>query len=52
MDQMDIKPVSGGVRVRRVIAYIVLVILSFLCLFWFYILFINATAIFRRTGRT
>ena len=43
MDQMDMKPVSGGVRVRRVIAYIVLVILSFLCLFWFYILFINAT---------
>ncbi len=28
---------------RRALAYIVLVILTFLCLFWFYILFINAT---------
>ena len=34
---------TGGVRVRRLIAYIVLVILSFLCLFWFVILFVNAT---------
>ncbi len=36
---------SGGVNVglRRAIAYIVLAILSFLCLFWFYVLFINAT---------
>lgn len=51
MDQMDIKPVSGGVRVRRVIAYIVLVILSFLCLFWFYILFINATRSNAELGR-
>ena len=32
-----------GLTVRRVIAYVVLIILSFLCLFWFYILFINAT---------
>lgn len=32
-----------GVKVRRVIAYIVLIFLSFLCLFGFYILFINAT---------
>ena len=32
-----------GVGTRRVISYIVLVILSFLCLFWFYILFINST---------
>ena len=51
MDQMDIKPVSGGVRVRRVIAYIVLVILSFLCLFWFYILFVNATRSNAELGR-
>lgn len=34
---------TGGVRARRLIAYIVLVILSFLCLFWFVILFVNAT---------
>lgn len=32
-----------GLTVRRIIAYVVLIILSFLCLFWFYILFINAT---------
>lgn len=51
MDQMDMKPVSGGVRVRRVIAYIVLVILSFLCLFWFYILFVNATRSNAELGR-
>ena len=28
---------------RRTIAYVVLVIMSFLCLFWFYVLFVNAT---------
>lgn len=32
-----------GVGTRRVISYVVLVLLSFLCLFWFYILFINST---------
>lgn len=32
-----------GIGVRRVIAYIVLILLTFLCLFWFYVLFINAT---------
>lgn len=32
-----------GLAVRRVIAYTVLILLSFLCLFWFYILFVNAT---------
>lgn len=32
-----------GVGTRRVIAYAVLIIVSFLCLFWFYVLFINAT---------
>ena len=36
---------EGGmsVRTRRIIAYIVLVLIAFLCLIWFYILFINAT---------
>ena len=36
---------EGGVNVgpRRVIAYIVLILISVLCLIWFYILFINAT---------
>ena len=28
---------------RRIIAYVVLILVSFLCLFWFYALFINAT---------
>lgn len=38
------KPSKGiGVGMRRVIAYVVLVFFSFICLFWFYILFINAT---------
>ena len=32
-----------GIHARRVLAYIVLVFMSFLCLFWFYILFVNAT---------
>lgn len=32
-----------GVGTRRVIAYIVLVLMVVLCLFWFYVLFINAT---------
>ena len=32
-----------GIRARRVIAYAVLIIMTFLCLFWFYILFINST---------
>lgn len=32
-----------GLTVRRVIAYIVLIFLSVLCLFWFYVLFVNAT---------
>lgn len=32
-----------GLHARRVIAYVVLIIITFFCLFWFYILFINAT---------
>ncbi len=32
-----------GLHARRVIAYVVLTIITFFCLFWFYILFINAT---------
>ena len=32
-----------NIHARRTVAYIVLIILSFLCLIWFYILFINAT---------
>lgn len=32
-----------SVHFRRLVAYTVLIILSFLCLFWFYVLYINAT---------
>jgi multiple sugar transport system permease protein len=32
-----------GLHARRVLAYIVLILITFFCLFWFYILFINAT---------
>lgn len=31
------------VGTRRIIAYVVLILLTFLCLFWFYVLFVNAT---------
>lgn len=34
---------SLGLKARRIIAYITLAVISFLCLFWFYILFVNAT---------
>lgn len=37
------KESGSSVRVRGIIAYIVLILLAFLCLVWFYILFINAT---------
>ncbi|MBQ2803328.1 MAG: carbohydrate ABC transporter permease [Lachnospiraceae bacterium] len=32
-----------GIKARRFIAYVVLIFVTFLCLFWFYVLFINAT---------
>ena len=34
---------GASVHARRVIAYIVLILITFLCLFWFYVLFINST---------
>lgn len=34
---------SASLTLRKVIAYIVLTLISILCLFWFYVLFINAT---------
>lgn len=34
---------GASVHARRVIAYTVLILVSFLCLFWFYLLFINST---------
>ncbi len=32
-----------GIKARRLVAYIVLITISFLCLFWFYILIVNAS---------
>ena len=32
-----------GIHARRVLAYVILILVSFLCLIWFYILFINST---------
>ncbi len=32
-----------GIHARRTLAYVVLVVVSFFCLFWFYLMFINAT---------
>ena len=43
MSESKAKKQTNSVHARRIIAYIVLVILAFLCLIWFYVLFINAT---------
>ncbi len=45
MPNEEYNDVAGGLGLfaRRVIAYIVLVLLAFLCLFWFYLLFINSS---------
>lgn len=41
---MDERKSSGiGIHARRVLAYIVLIFISILCLFWFYVLFVNET---------
>lgn len=32
-----------NIHARRALSYIVLIFISFLCLFWFYVLFVNAT---------
>lgn len=41
---MDERKSSGiGIHARRVLAYIVLIFISILFLFWFYVLFVNAT---------
>ena len=45
MPNEEYNDVEGGLGLfaRRLIAYIVLVLLTFLCLFWFYLLFINSS---------
>ena len=40
-----------GIHARRALAYIVLVIISFFCLCWFYILFVNATRSYSELAR-
>ena len=39
----EMKQKGGGVKARRAVCYIVLILISIFCLFWFYVLFINAT---------
>lgn len=34
---------SIGARIQKALVYLVLVVVSFFCLFWFYVLFVNAT---------
>lgn len=43
MKKNDMEINGFGIRGRRALAYLVLILVSFLCLFWFYVLFINAT---------
>ena len=44
MNEKDQKTQKGmSMKGQRTLAYIVLIIISFFCLFWFYVLFINAT---------
>lgn len=38
-----VKSKGVPIGVRRIIAYAVLILISILCLFWFYVLFVNAT---------
>ena len=42
-NEETLQSASASLRIRRTLCYIVLVILAFICLFWFYVLFINAT---------
>lgn len=37
------KTKKDSIHARRAVAYVVLILLSILCLFWFYVLFVNAT---------
>ena len=42
---------GSSVHARRSVAYIVQILISFLCLFWFYVLFINASRSNSELGR-
>ena len=48
---MEKKEKGLSVGTRRTIAYVVLAIISFLCLFWFYMLLINSTRSHAELGR-
>ena len=44
MNEKNQKTKKGmSMKGQRTLAYVVLIILTFFCLFWFYVLFINAT---------
>lgn len=44
MDQTNLKASKGmNVHLRRAISYVVLALITVMCLIWFYILFINST---------
>ena len=44
MNEKNQKAKKGmSMKGQRTLAYVVLIILTFFCLFWFYVLFINAT---------
>ena len=43
MNEAKTKAGNGTAAARRTVAYIVLILISFLCLVWFYVLFINTT---------
>ena len=41
---MEEKKQNGfGIKTRRIIAYVVLILITIMCLYWFYVLFVNAT---------
>ena len=37
------EPAGASLKARRAGCYVFLILISFICLFWFYVLFINAT---------
>lgn len=44
MEQTNLKAAKGmSIHLRRIISYVVLILITFMCLIWFYILMINST---------
>lgn len=43
IDEKIVRKQGTKLHVRKMIAYVTLIVISFFCLFWFYVLFINAT---------